>query len=363
MSDLSSLLQIAPTTGATFMGINQGNQEKEAALKQMQLAQLLQHAQQNQEFAAQKQPLELERMRLGNQTAQAGIPGIEANSRLSGYNADIKRDTMGSEINSLKTDREMKAYKAVGSHLGSFASAIDNNPDAPAHAVLAQELQRLPPEVQSKFMDRYKGVPAAKLAEKLREDGDRILRENDSYAQAFDTTSLTSSAGIVRGAAHDASQERINQANNAAGRYDRSNDKAAGELTWDTVIKKAAQKGARAQHAALLSASVWAERNGYAAKAAEYMAQAEEIRPQATAETNNMTGKPGDVNVGEMANIPVNPNRSIAPPPRAGASAPQPAASQPGAVVPGQIVQGKGGIKYRFKGGDRNNKANWEEVK
>lgn len=363
MSDLSSLLQIAPTTGATFMGINQGNTEKEAALKQMQLAQLLQHAQQNQEFAAQKQPLELDRLRLGNQSTQAQLPGLEANSRKAGYEADLAGGTLQSGIDATNTDRQMKAYRAVGGHLGSFASAIENNPDAPAHAVLAQELQRLPPQVQQRFADRYKGVPAAKLAEKLREDGDRILRENDSYAQAFDTTSLTSSAGIVRGAAHDASQERINQANNAAGRYTRSEGSKNAAATWDDVVKKAFTKGARAGYAALNAAAEWATRNGETALAAQYAAQAEQVRPQAEAETANLAPKPGDPNVGEMANIPVNPNRSIAPPPRAGASAPQPAASQPGAVVPGQIVQGKGGIKYRFKGGDRNNKANWEEVK
>lgn len=98
MSDLSDLMQIAPATGAYFIGQNQGNQVAMDQLRQQELAQIVQKMQQEYDFNTQNNPLRLQNQDLTNQGLQAGLPGIAAESQIRQQTAAKGAATLQSDI-------------------------------------------------------------------------------------------------------------------------------------------------------------------------------------------------------------------------------------------------------------------------
>lgn len=322
MADLSELMKYAPTVGAGFAGINQRQSEMESDLKRQELAELIQSRMADAQRKQAMQPYELEKARLANMQTQGNIDTTNLTNQKT-------RGTMDSEMDATNTKNKMEAYKTIGGHLGSLSEGLDES-GVPPHMALAQRMQDLgiPPQAQQQLMRRYSSVPPAQLSKRLKEDGERILRETSQYAQAYDTSAMTNDAHILTNAATNRTQKEIEQARIEAGKYDRSKAAADAEQQMDVTVQKAIQKGARAGHAAMVSAAEFFRQNGMPDKAAKYTAMAEQIRPQAEAETQNLSPKPGSVNIQGVTggSVPVNPSLSIAPPGATQSGHPQAAA-------------------------------------
>jgi hypothetical protein len=330
MNDLSQLFQYAPTVAGGFAGANQANAELMEKLRQMELSQLMQTRTQDAQLKMEKHPLDLEKMMLANETSRAQMPGLVATSRKLGVDADVAEGTKGSTIDSTNTKNNMEAYQKVGGHLGSIASGLNEDASVPPHAALATRLDALglPAQFKQGLIQRYSKVNPGDLAKRLQEDSDKILRETPGYAQAYDTTAMTTDASIIKSAEDRRSRERIAEADRNAGKFDRSKQVQDATSVWEGVVQKAAAKGARAVYAAANSAASYFRSIGEEGLAARYSAIAQENENQAAAETASANAKAGGINTGEATGLPTNPPASIRPP-SMGASAP---AANPGAV-------------------------------
>jgi hypothetical protein len=337
MADLAQLMEMAPTVGAGFIGQNQAMQQREQEAKLMELAQLIQSRQGQEQRAQSMHPFELDKMRLGNESTSAMIPGQAATSRKLGVDASIAEATQGSTIEAKDSKNRMETYREVGQHLGSLSRAISDNPTVPPHAAFAQALSQigLPPERQQKLMQRYTNVPAAKLQERLAQDGASILRENDKYAQAFDTTELTTSANLVNAEYERQSRERIAAEDRGAGKFDRSQGRTVKEFdegnTWAKRV--ADSRSAKERHSAALGAAEYWKAQGNEGKAGYYMGIADAAEPQARAEIAAAAGpKAGEVDVQGLTggSVPTNPTPPIRSP-KPGAQAP--AANRPASLA------------------------------
>jgi hypothetical protein len=313
MADLAQLMEIAPTVGAGFIGQNQAMQQREQEAKLMELAQLIQSRQGQEQRAQAQHPFELEKLRLGNESTGAQIPGLVATSRKLGVDANIAEATQGTSIDSTNSKNKMAAYREVGQHLGSLSRAISDNPTVPPHAAFAQALDQigLSPERKQKLMQRYTNVPAAKLQERLSQDGASILRENDKYAQAFDTTELQTSANLVNSEYERQSRERIAELDRGAGKFDKRGGTGKEFDEGSTWAKRVADsRSAKERHSAALGAAEFWKAQGNEGKAGYYMGIADAAEPQAKAEIAAAAGpRAGDVAVEELTGGSVPTNR------------------------------------------------------
>lgn len=323
MADLSTLFKYAPTTAAGYIGIDQAQQEQMNRLKQEELADLIRQRAMEASQKAEMHPFELERARLGNQKASAELPGIIGDSSLKQTNAAKAAGTLSSDIEAGNIKNKMQVYQTLGQHLGSMSSAIDGNPSAPPHAVLAQQLQAagIPDSAAQRLLQKYANVPANELSKKLKEDSDRILRENPDYAKTMDERKMQEEGANKRAAGNNATSIRVAEIQAEA----RKKQVLAAEQQMDATVQKALQKGPRAGYSAMNAAAEFFRQNGEPDKAAKYTAMAEQIRPQAEAETQNLSSVPGKVDIQKLTNnaVPTAPNRSIAPPGAAQPPSPQ----------------------------------------
>jgi hypothetical protein len=306
MADLAQLMEIAPTVGAGFIGQNQAMQQREQEAKLMELAQLIQSRQGQEQRAQSMHPFELDKMRLGNESTSAMIPGQAATSRKLGVDASIAEATQGSTIEAKDSKNRMETYREVGQHLGSLSRAISDNQSVPPHAAFAQALDQvdLPPQRKQKLMQRYTNVPAAKLQERLAQDGAAILRENDRYAQAFDTTELTTSANLVNSEYNRQSAERMLERQIESGRFVKSPGKDP--ATVEDQLRKA--KTAREKAEILEAALYEAVAKGDTETAQAYLVRAQEARQRAAEDASNMGLARGqnDISVPGMTQLPAN---------------------------------------------------------
>jgi hypothetical protein len=214
MADLSQLFQYAPGTAAAFLGGQQALDDQTNVLHQQELQHLISARDQTQQFEAQKQPGELEKLRLGN-----------VNQDLKNQTDDLAniftRETQPGKIGATNNENAAKSYAVIAQHLGSLSTAIQDNPNVPPHAAMAQALKGtgMPDKAVDLFMQRYSNVPPAELSQRLQADAQRVLRESPQYAQAYDPAELHANATVFSGANHNATLERMNDANIAAGRY------------------------------------------------------------------------------------------------------------------------------------------------
>lgn len=318
MADLSSLFKVAPGTASFFTGINQAQDEQMQDTRMAEIQQLIQSRMQDAEQKAAMHPLSMDHQRLQNQKLGVEMPGVGADAQSKVLKTAREGATQDATIDATNTEQRMKAYQTLGNHLGSLASDVENSQGVPPHAALSQALQArgIPQSGQQMIMQKYQGVPASQLVKKMQEDGERILRENSAYAQAYDTTALTNDAHLLINGNNNRTQLELEDKRIAAGKYDKTKATKNAQATWDDVVRKALTKGARAGYSALNAAQEWATRNGETGLAAQYAAQAESIRPQAEAEISVLNPKPGAVDVERFTEggIPTNKPKSIAPP-------------------------------------------------
>lgn len=306
MDDLSSLLKIAPTTAAGFMGINQARSEQMDDLKQQELADLIRQRAAEESRKAAMNPYALEKAQLDNAGLRAGLPGIVADSSLKGTNAAKAAGTLDSDIEAGQVDNKMKIYQKLGSHLGSMSDSITNNPNVPPHLALQQSLQAsgIPQGAQQALMNKYANVPPSQLAAKLKADGEKILRENSAYVQAIDQEGIQQAGANARNAATIKGQKDIEQMRIDAGKYNRNQTKVNVETRLLTA-RSAAEKAEILEQAYNI-----AQAAGDADTAQQYAVRAQQARQRAAEDAANRGAAqprldiPGVTNQGTIQNLP-----------------------------------------------------------
>jgi hypothetical protein len=227
----------------------------------------------------QMNPLRVRQALLGNQTTEAQLPGVVADSSRKtrdnqvreGIPLDVEQRAKLSEIAAKMSEDEWKQEEA----------AIQKALVHPSAAVRAQAQKMLPllKEFQKSAMEQS---------------------QKSADAQALETLRGTNAQALMK--------QQID-----AGRFKKS---GSGAVTFMEQFGKL--KNSKDKHAALVLEAKKAELDGDEELAARYTAMAESIRAQATAEI--ATPKPGSVDVPSVApNIRTHQQPNIAPP---GAKAP-----------------------------------------
>jgi hypothetical protein len=225
--------------------------------------------QQEQQF-----PLQQRQRELANQTTEAQLPGVQADSWQKGRNQQVRQGIpldveQRAQLSKLAKEMTEDDYKATEAALSN--AMISGDRRAMEHA--------------SQMIPYWKEVQIERM--KL---SDRGQREADATALA------------LRGQ-KDLEQMRID-----AGKY---KSKTGGAKSTESTI--AGAKTARERHQALIDAATVAQQEGNEALAESYAARAAAIRPQAEAEI--ATPKPGAVDPRSvMPNLQVQPSPQIAPP-------------------------------------------------
>lgn len=342
MSDLNSLMKIAPSTAGFMVGQNHAQSRDTEALRQQELAAIIAGKLQEAEHNKQMNPLRAQQLGLQNQGLVEGLPGITADSLSKQVTADKAVATKDSAIADIlgenedkKSERSVKGIKRLQ---GLYAGA-------------AAEVANAPPPMRLGVLNKYfkdAGAPEAyiqKLMEKATAAGDKLPEMLEGYNASLGKQAALGSADFhkmreqVR--LQSDSQMALEEKRIAAGKYNKG--KAA--LSMDQAIDNA--KSARERHQKLIDAATIAKQNGDQEGYERYSARAEAVRPQAEAEIKSQA--PGGVNVGQVANLPTNAGPQIAPP---GAAAPaQPAA---GGDIAAQVKQAFGSYepdKYMYRMG------------
>lgn len=213
MQDLTSLMQIAPYNAAFMIGQNQGQDLQMNQLKQMELAQLMQTRAGEESRAQGREPYELDRLGLANETARTEMPGKAATARSLGYDADIKQQTMGSTVANTNNDNHVKVLTRAAQTLAAFTNNLDNYTDAEKPLALAKTLSGLglPPEATQIFMDNLSKVPASQLKGKLTELTQRMAQMQPEYIKEMDKQTLEGKQKLEQIGATGNEQRRTEQ--------------------------------------------------------------------------------------------------------------------------------------------------------
>jgi hypothetical protein len=328
MSDLASLMKIAPGTASFMMGQNQAQTRESEALKQRELQGIIEERLNKMRIDQDMAPLKQEHQRLQNSGLQEGLAGITATSRKLGTEADLANATYGSDVASKVSTNETTVTKnnsdqltKVADAFGKMGAMLENEPEptraAKFRSMMEQGLGNSPQAQQ--LYGTFSQVPSAKLPAALRAMAEQLAKQSPAYTQAMDVEAQQGKNRLAVTDRQVAGASALEDKRIAAGKYDRQKAIKTAEQTIDETISKALQRGAKPGHAALVAAAEWARQNNIPELSAKWTAMAEKIRPQAEAEIKSAT--PGSLNTGEITNLPTNPGPNIAP---GGAAAPAP---------------------------------------
>lgn len=338
MADLAQLMQFAPTTAGGFMGSNQASQEQSDALKQQELRQLIESRMLEAQQKAAMHPLDLEAKRLSNQQTSAQIPGFAADSELKGINARKAGATYDADVEADITEKKMKAYKLIGTSLGSISGAIDSNPTVPPHAAFTNQLNTMgiPQGVAQRMLEKYRDVPATELSKRLKADAERMLRENAAYVQAMDQEALQQKGATQRQGMTVQGQKDIEQMRIDAGKYNRT-----------TTVKSVEQRLISAKNAKekaeILESAYYEARTKDPELAAQFLARAQEARQRAAEdERNRGLARPG-IDVPAVSGLPASAEPSATAPIAGSGGAPAAKPAPQGARISVVSPDGKRG--------------------
>lgn len=327
MADLTSLMQIAPYAGA-FMTGQQANMDEQLSLQKLMEARQRMAMEQAQEGRlSAREPLELDKLRLGNQGLEAGLPGIAATSKQKGLEAALTEATQPSAIDKANADNRDAILSRAYQRLGALTGEIDQLPDNEKMLRVNEAIDQmgLPEGVATRMRSRImRGGPAG-MGKAIQSISEAMLRNNPAYAQAFDTTKLGKDADIAITNARIQSAERIAAADRSAGKFEHAPPRQSTSTSsdWESTVRKAAAKGPWALYGAANGAATYYEMQGDTETAKIYKKIADEIEPQALEERNRV--KPGEIDLGKQTGLPTTERGSIKPPSR---SASTPAPSQ-----------------------------------
>lgn len=341
MSDISQLMQVAPMVGAHYAGINQGQNEQMQQAKLQELLQMMESRQMEAQQKSAMHPLELESARLKNQTSQAQLPGISANSELLAQKAKFGRETIDGDIEADQVEKKMKVYKTLGSSLGNVAGVIESNSTVPPHAAFASELQNIgiPQGAAQRMIQKYSSVPASQLAAKLREDAERMLRQSEAYVQNIDREKLQQAGATER--AKLMAQNRV-EVKGMGGGGSKNPDLDDLEAWLQIELKG---KPPATQFAILNRYIIRAEDSGNEELAARLRRQALALKPQVDAQINSPRAGGVDLGTQSQGRIQTHPPADLPVAGQQGAAT----QSKPGADPTVEIRRRLAGVGQRYE--------------
>jgi hypothetical protein len=204
MSDLSSLMSIAPTTAAGFMGINQAQGEQMNSMKMRELADLIAQRQAAAQQDQQMNPLKMEHQRLQNQGLEAGLGSISAKSQTDQLNLGALQQTQPSGIEATISGNRQKVQEDKSKDnqrlqdfwmkIGPQLKAVQG-PLRGKFVMSEMQRQGLDPNAQisQMFMQALQNSPDQFLAvlEQMSNDmGKNAAAASPAYHQATDTARI-----------------------------------------------------------------------------------------------------------------------------------------------------------------------------
>lgn len=218
-ADLASLMKHAPTVAGGFIGRNQANDEQMADLREMELAQLMGHRSQDQTMKAARHPLELEGLRLGNETTSAQLPGVKANSSKLATDAEIAEATKGSKIGSTNMENDSKMMMGAISQMGPFIDILEGKAPAERHIETDGLLRGMgvPDNIRERLNKKFGSIPADHLPAALRKLHSAVLRNSPAHAQAMDKEELQQKGATERSKILAQSREDVAATRSAGG--------------------------------------------------------------------------------------------------------------------------------------------------
>lgn len=312
MADLSQLMGIAPNTAAFMMGQNQAQSRESERLRQQELAETIAKMQAEASLAQQMNPLKVEQQRLANQTTQAGLPGVEADSALRQLKARLGQGTIESDIsagvsqNQEQVSKNQESQRArVGKAFLQLAPELDTIPNLPGQRAarirtfLTQELGMPESHPQyTRLMDVVKNTPSADLSKVLTNIGASLARQDPGYIKAIDLEKMQQAGANRRQGMSDAAsmaREKFKVESK------KDTDKNAIKDWEDEValqLRKAAGDPVK-MYSILRRAETLAGQSGFADKAQKYATQADDIESVARAKLDaSRAGKPDPAAMG-----------------------------------------------------------------
>jgi hypothetical protein len=313
MSDLASLMQVAPISAAGMMGQQQQSSLQTAEAERQRLAELIQSLQIKNQFDQQNNPGLMEHQNLLNQSLRAKIPGEEADSRLKGTAADKAAGTLKSDIdvgnsNNDKTMEENKIKKMYTQAQGVYQAGV-----------IAKQAEGQGPgagQLAAKAALAKLGLPENHPLQQANPDqlmayGQKMITHTEAYLQAIATQQEHNKGTLANAQEHSRGAMAVTQAQINAGRYDKK--KVADDL--DGFVKQQVLKAAgdpEKLYGIYSTATQAATNAGDSKKAVEYASMAMAVAKQA--QSKNDVKAPPKVDMPAVGGLPATQSPQIASP-------------------------------------------------
>lgn len=352
MADLSQLFKHAPVTAGWMLGGQVADQSAKAKLDREQMGLQNLTSQQTYDFNQQNNPLKLENNRLGNQTLEAQLPGVRANSDSLGYKARLEAGTLESSIGAGNAKNagvvQGEAGKTEAARLKVFDDALPMlesvqdsrmrmqilaeaakrngfDPDDPGFQKIAAGIAANPQgyaKIRAELARRQAVQSPDYVKEQLQEDG-RNRRHGQTLAQ----------------------NQKLEEMRIEAGKYTKAG--AAANFHKILMSKMNAEQKVEALDSLAIVAEM-ANDNDTATKLRAYMASAE-FRAIRAAEARKID--PTKLDMGAVTGLPINGRQAVPPPQPGNAPTPPPVPRVPSLVELQKAYPGKSAeeLKARFK--------------
>lgn len=198
MADLSSLFQVAPYAGSYIAGDMLGQQANTEDARRQEILQLIQQRIAQEQRNAAREPLELERLGLTNDTTRAQLPGLAADSRKKGLEADLKAGTLQSDIDKGNASNYNEVFKMVAPQFGVIGKEISGVDALQQPLALHEALKRrgLSDEQAQQFVRYFAANNRGDLPKHLSIIGDAYLRANPEYTREITKQGMANEAHI-----------------------------------------------------------------------------------------------------------------------------------------------------------------------
>jgi hypothetical protein len=214
MSDLTSLMQIAPTTAAGFMGINQANNEAMDSMKLRELSELIAQRQAESQRTSELHPLKVQQQQLTNRKMdEVEIPSGLADLQKKGMDNQFQQDTLRSKTDATNFDNDEKIFNKIAAQYGQISNELKQSgaQGVAMHDAFRRSLEQrgVYGQLAEKLLKNFAQIPADKLPMVLEEMYKYQVQNDPKHLQkmehegleqkgATDRTRIQANASIQR---------------------------------------------------------------------------------------------------------------------------------------------------------------------
>lgn len=183
MSDLSSLMGVAPYAAAYLMGDKHATDKRTETLRQQELAGMMDIRRGQEQRAQAMHPLELQGKQLTNQKMEQGdIPMLIQQIEEAKLKNQYTQGTQGSKMEADNFANAQKPQEAFQKAMGEIGQELRGRPAHEIEPMFRQALEsRGFGKHAEKILERFRGVPPDQVSQKLLEASQRQLTETPAY--------------------------------------------------------------------------------------------------------------------------------------------------------------------------------------